>query len=364
MSQRALGRATLARQHLLARSTDGVLDVVEHLCGLQAQAPDPPYYALWARVRGFRPERLADLIEHREVVRIVSMRGTVHAMSARDALAFRPLVQPLLDLDVRTNPQYRDHLAEVDLAALAAAGRELLAERPRTAAQLRPLLTERFPGVDARSLTHGVRGLLALVQVPPRGIWGRSGAPAWAPLDQWVGQAPAAAPVEELVRRYLAAYGPAGPKDAQAWSGLGRLTEVFDRLRPELEVFTTESGTEVFDLPGAPRPDQDTPAPVRILAPFDSAILAHADRTRILDDDVRRQLFTVNGIVESAVLVDGRGVGFVRIETDRAGARLDVRLLRPVTARRRTSIEAEGRRLLRFARPDVTDAQVRFVEPT
>ncbi|WP_206033794.1 winged helix DNA-binding domain-containing protein, partial [Rhodococcus sp. A14] len=250
MSNRALGRATLARQSLLSRSDASALDMIEHLCGLQAQAPAPPYFALWARLTRFRAESLSDLIEKRAVVRIVAMRGTVFALSSSDALSFRPLTQPLLDRDLHTNTQYRSSLDGIDLGALAAAGRELVRDEPRTQSQMRPLLEERFPGRDGAALAHGVRGLVPMVQVPPRGLWGRSGQPALSTLESWVGRPLSAAPsIDTMLLRYLAAFGPASARDAQAWSGLTRLGEVLDRLRPELRVFAGESGPELFDLP-------------------------------------------------------------------------------------------------------------------
>nr|WP_239010487.1 crosslink repair DNA glycosylase YcaQ family protein [Rhodococcus aetherivorans] len=172
LTARALGRATLARQHLLRRGDLPAIELVEHLLGLQAQAPSPPYFALWARLRRFRPTALADLLESRDVVRIVLMRGTVFAVSAADAVALRDWIQPLLDRDLTTNTQYAAGLAGLDLRELAAVGRDLLRDGPRSLQELRPLLAERFPGRDPAALAYGLRNLLPLVQVPPRGLWG------------------------------------------------------------------------------------------------------------------------------------------------------------------------------------------------
>ncbi|MHA4848836.1 winged helix DNA-binding domain-containing protein [Rhodococcus sp. MSC1_016] len=363
MSDRALGRATLARQGLLRRTGTPALEMIEHLCGLQAQAPMPPYFALWARIEKFRPDALSELIERREVVRIVAMRGTVFALSAADALTFRPLVQPLLDRDLRTNTQYRAHLDGIDVAALAAAGRDLVRDRPRTQLQMRPLLEERFPGRDGAALAHGVRGLVPMVQVPPRGLWGRSGQPALATLESWVGQPLDPAPsLRTMVLRYLAAFGPASALDAQAWSGLTRLGEILDELRPQLRVFTAESGTELFDLPDAPRPEAGVPAPVRILAPFDNVLLSHADRRRILDDEVRKRVFTQNGIIKPAVLVGGRVAGFTTTTVGKDAVILEVEPLTTIAKSHRPAIEAEGRRLLKFAHPEAVTREVRFTD--
>ncbi|WP_420855003.1 winged helix DNA-binding domain-containing protein [Rhodococcus pseudokoreensis] len=361
MSNRALGWATLARQSLLSRSELSPLDMIEHLCGLQAQAPAPPYFALWARLRRFRAESLSDLVENRAVVRIVALRGTVFALSASDALTFRPLAQPLLDRDLHTNTQHRSSLDGIDLDALAAAGRDLVRDEPRTQSQMRPLLEQRFPGRDGAALAHGVRGLVPMVQVPPRGLWGRSGQPALATLESWVGRPLSAAPcIDTMLLRYLAAFGPATARDAQAWSGLTRLGEVLDRLRPGLRVFAGESGPELFDLPDAPRPDPGTPAPVRILAPFDNVLLSHADRGRLVDDDVRKKIFTQNGIVKPAVLVNGRVAAFTTTVVEKSRAVLEVEPLATIAKTHRTAIEAEGRRLLKFAHPEATERAVRI----
>ncbi|NGP04490.1 winged helix DNA-binding domain-containing protein [Rhodococcus sp. 14C212] len=362
LTARALGRATLARQHLLRRGDLPAIALVEHLLGLQAQAPTPPYFALWARLRRFRPTALADLLESRDVVRIVLMRGTVFAVSATDAVALRDWIQPLLDRDLTTNTQYAAGLAGLDLRELAAAGRDLLRDGPRSLQELRPLLAERFPGRDPAALAYGLRNLLPLVQVPPRGLWGRSGQPRLTPLDEWVGRGPARPDPDIVLRRYLAAFGPASVRDAQTWSGLTRLGEVFERLRPSLEVFRDENGVEVFDLPDAPRPDPATPAPVRILAPYDNVLLSHADRTRIVPDEYRRRIMTQNGIVRSTLLVDGTVAGAANLTVTKTSAVLEVTPWQRLTATRRAAAEKEGLRLTRFAAATAGVHEVRFVE--
>jgi hypothetical protein len=202
-----------------------------------------------------------------------------------------------------------------------------------------------------------------MVQVPPRGLWGRSGQPALSTLESWVGRPLAAAPsIDRMLLRYLAAFGPASALDAQAWSGLTRLGEVLDRLRPRLRVFAGESGRELFDLPDAPRPDPGTPAPVRILAPFDNVLLSHADRGRLLDDELRRKIFTQNGIIKPAVLVNGRVAGFTATVVEKSRVTLEVEPLVTIAKTHRTAIEAEGRRLLKFAHPGIAERVVRFTD--
>ena len=229
ISQRAVNRATLARQLLLERSAMSVPAAVEHLAGLQAQTPHTWYVGLWDRVADFDPVAVGQLLVDRRLVRIALMRSTIHLVTAEDAIGLRPLVEPVI---VRsTSGNFGKHLVGLDLDALVAAGRAILIEQPVIWSELGRRLADRFPDRDQASLAQGVRAHLPLVQVPPRGVWGKSGLPAHAPLDHWLGgmSAPALT-VDALVLRYLAAYGPATVKDVQTWCGLTRLAEVVDRL--------------------------------------------------------------------------------------------------------------------------------------
>ena len=182
LTQRALNRALLSRQLLLdrvdlpdeaGRRRAVVIQAVEHLVGLQAQAPFPPYYGLWSRLGGFRPEDLATLLTDRSVVRIALMRGTIHLVSARDCLPLRSLVQPVLDRGLRGS--FGNQLAGVDPAAVATAGRELVESEPMTFSQLGAALAERWPDHSPAALAQAVRAYVPLVQVPPRAVWGRAG---------------------------------------------------------------------------------------------------------------------------------------------------------------------------------------------
>jgi len=381
LSRQALNRALLGRQLLLTRApavaadprppdansparqaearAEQVITTIEHLAGLQAQAPFPPYYGLWSRLADFRPSDLAGLLLDRRVVRIALMRGTIHLVSARDCLMLRPLLQPVLDRALSAT--YGPQLAGVSLSELATAGRTLAEDRPRTFSELGALLSPRWPAHSPAALAQGVRALVPLVQVPPRAVWGTAGqalhtsAQAWLtrPLDE-------RASLAELVRRYLAAFGPASVADLQAWSGLSRLREIVDPLRPGLRPFRDESGRELFDLPDAPRPDPDTRALVRLAAEFDNLLLSHADRTRIISEPNRRRLFTRNGVIPGAVLVRGFVAGSWRITATSAAAVLVVRPFEPITRRDQAAVAAEGQRLLRFARPDAPVRDVRF----
>ncbi|MCZ4557027.1 winged helix DNA-binding domain-containing protein [Rhodococcus maanshanensis] len=362
LSRRALSRATLDRQHLLRRTSGTALELVGHLFGLQAQAPMAPYFALWARLKGFRPADLSAPIENRDVVRIALMRGTVHAVTAADALSLRPWVRPIMDADLRTNTQHKAALVGMDLAALTDWSRATLEGTPLSLADLRPLLAERWPDRDPVALAHAVRALLPLVQVPPRGIWGRSGQPVCTTLERWT-DTPMSEPIpDEIILRYLAAYGPASAADAQAWSGLTRLGEVFDRLRPRLRVFVDEDGAELFDLPDAPRPDPAGSLPPRILAPYDSVLLGHANRSRVIADEHRKVVFTVNGIIKPTVLVGGQVAGFVTVTAKKRSAAVEIATFAPVAKGATSALEAEAQRLLTFAHPDADDHDIRFTD--
>lgn len=354
----ALGRATLARQMLLAPSDRSPIDAIEHLVGMQAQAPLAPYYGLWCRLRSFRPADLADRMLDRSVVRMALMRSTVHLVSATDAYAFRSVLQPALDRMFASTVSGRTlSAAGVDRMHLAQEAIQVLADRPLTAKELGERLRPRWPYVGASILADGVRTVVSLVQVPPRGIWGTGGVARLAVLDDWVpaagvGEPTAGTPVERMVWRYLGAFGPASVADIQAWSGLTRLGEVVERMAGDLVTFRTATGTRLFDQPDAPRPHAATPAGVRLIAEFDNLILSHADRTRIIADHHRRRMFTRNGIVPGLVLVDGVGAAMWRLT--KPGARggtttLLIEAFRPLSAGERDEIESEGRRLLAFA---------------
>ncbi len=360
LSQPALNRATLERQLLLRRSAMSVYEAVEHLCGLQAQTTTSWYVGLWTRLDGFRPESVVDLIQARKLVRVVLMRSTIHLVTDRDCLAMRRPVQIVSVRGMRTN-WGRNLAGGVDLDQVTAAGRKLLEEKPRTFSELGRRLQERWPDQDAASLAQVVRAHATLVQVPPRGLWGRSGLAAHTTAEHWLGRPLAQddAP-DNMMLRYLSAFGPASVADARTWSGLTGLREVFDRLRPRLRTFTDERGRELYDLPDAPRPEPDTPAPVRFLYDFDNLVLSHDDRTRFLDADHRELLWPGNNRVLGAVLVDGAVRGSWRLERNRDSATLVVRSLRRPTIRDTGALTAEGLRLLQLIGAGASRHDVQF----
>lgn len=358
-SDRDLNRALLARQLLLRREQRAPLDVIEHLVGLQAQEPLDPYTALWTRIEGFRPETLADRLIDRSVVRISLQRSTIHLVTAADALALRPPLQVVHERALKGT--FGRRLDGVDLDRVTQTGRALVDERPRTFAEIGSVLAEEH-GDDPLALSMAVRTRLALVQTPPRGVWGKGGRALHTSVETWLGRSPGPPiALEDLVLRYLAAFGPASVKDAQVWCGLTRLSEVFERLRPRLETFRDERGAELFDLPDAPRPDPDTPAPPRFLPQFDNVLLSHADRSRIAPAaGVGERIYRQHGHW-SPLLLDGRLRGTWKLTRERRAATLAIELGDTPSKAEREALEAEAERLLEFAAGDAERRELRYV---
>jgi hypothetical protein len=398
LSLRALNRATLERQLLLRRAALAPRQAVEHLAGLQAQAPLAPYVGLWTRLAGFRHQQLKDLLTERAVVRAHLMRNTVHLVTAEDFVSFRPLFQPKIDRDLAAH--YGRNLARgaqgvgVDLAEVRQAARALLAERPLTRSQLAAELAPRWPDHDPVSLAYAATHLLSLVQVPPRGLWGETGQAAFFLADAWL-DGPGGLPPdparpqdarEQLVMRYLAAYGPASVRDIQAWSGLSKLREVTERLcavqpgavqpgavQPgavqhgavqsgagqheagqrgaRLRTFTGPDGGQLLDLPDAPVPDPDTPAPPRFLPEYDNLLLSFADRSRVIPHRRPVPLPPGHGGTGGTLLVDGFWQADWKIVSDKTRSVLEVRPFIELSPAERDAVAAEGELLLGFAGP-------------
>lgn len=355
LGPRALNRALLERQMLLRRRRIPVLDAVELLVGMQAQVPNDPYVGLWTRLDRFRAETLATAMGERRAVRMTLLRGTLHLVTARDALALRPVIQPVVQRTLYGQTPFRRALAGIDVDELIAVLREQLEERPRTRAELVRVFGERWPDHDASSLAYAMY-LLPLVQVTPRGIWGQTGRSAFTTVAAWLGR-PLETDVspDEMILRYLVAFGPSTVADVQTWSGLTGMRAVLERLRPRLRTFRDERGRELFDVPDGPLPDPETPAPVRFLPEFDNVFLSHDDRSRIVDGRYLDQ-----ALMHGFVLVEGFIRGVWKLERRRAGTSLVIGPWGALTAGERVEVEAEATRLLDFAAEDVELRGIRF----
>jgi hypothetical protein len=346
-----LNRTLLARQLLLERRTMPLARAVEAVAGIQAQDPVAPLFGLLARLEGFAAEALRRALDRRSVVRGTLMRGTVHLVSARDYLRMEPAVGPLIRGQhlqyVRGRPPMPD-VAERTREAMA------MTAEPVPAAALRSHF-----GEDAwwRIRREG-RFLYAPVK-GPRGGFGRSA--VFVAADAWLRGAPFASGDEalaHLVRRGLAGFGPMTLADLVAWSGLPAAT-----LRPVVESLALvsrrdERDRELLDVPRRPIVRGDVAAPPRLLAPFDDAILSHADRTRVIDDDARRTVIR-GGIVDAVVLVDGFVRGRWKVARARRSAELVFEAFAPIPRAHARALRAEAERTLAFAEPEAERRVVR-----
>jgi hypothetical protein len=360
LTRRELNRAILQRQMLLRRERMPAIDVVERLVGMQAQVPTDPYTALWSRITDFKSAELSADLEERRVVRaVMMMRTTIHLVSARDCLEIRPLIQPVVERQWRYSP-FAKALAGLDIDEVVDAGLALLAERPQTAGAIGKRLAERWPDRDPSSLGHAIRWLVPMVQIPPRGLWGRGGQPVLETVERWLGAPFSTAPsLDDLVLRYLAAFGPATAKDFGVWSWLTGVREVVERLRPRLVTYRDEAGRELFDVPDVALPDPETPAPVRLLPEFDNLLLSHDDRSRMADPAYRGGPWW-----HGSLLVDGFIAGTWRPERRPEGVTLRIGLYRPLTDVELTDVHAEAARLVAFLVPDGEgDVQVVDTDP-
>lgn len=355
-----LNRALLARQMLLSREAVPVTDAIARLVGLQAQLARPPFVGLWTRLQNFCRSDLIKPLHERQVVRVTAMRGTLHLMTADDYVSLRGALQPGLTKGMQSI--LRDRQQGFDQKALEAEARSFFGGKPATFDAFRNHLKAKDSAADERAMVYTMRMHLPLVQVPTDSQWGFPAASDFALAEDWIGKKVSVepAPAHELVRRYLAAFGPATPGDAQAWSGLSGLRAVFEELRPTLVTFRDERKRELFDLPEAPRPSEDEPTPVRFLPEFDNLVLSHDDRTRIMADEHRPRVTLKNLQVRATFLVDGFVAGTWKVERKKKSAALIVEPFAKLTKAAVKALEDEGDALLRFAEEDTESREIRF----
>lgn len=348
LSNAQLNRALLARQQLLRRKRTSVVKTIHAVGGLQTQEPRDAYISLWSRVKDFDRKKLERAVAAREVVRGSWLRCTIHSVSSDDYIAFRLLLQAVIGND----PMIRALAAsDAQFAAIA----ELLGDDdPRSARQIGDILGSEASGATPEEISRMARFLVPLIMAPTDDRWGYSRPPRFVLAERWLGgQLEASTPLSALCLRGIAAIGPASSSDLRAWSGMKAIKVAIEELRPQLMVFRDERGRELFDLPDAPRPRADTPAPVRFLGEFDNVALSHADRSRITDaEDAKRFNVSKNGRRANTILIDGRIRASWRISRKADTARLAVTFFNPESKQARDEVALEAEALLKFMEPD------------
>jgi hypothetical protein len=353
LTRRQLNRTLLGRQGLLERSAADPIAVVERLVGLQAQEPNDPYVGLWSRIAPFDPLVLSDALEARQVVRLGLMRTTLHLVTADDALRLAPIMDDVPRRTFRNTPFARA-LRGLDTDAVISEARGALAERPMTPSDLGKHLAVRWPERDPSALAYLARYHLPLVQVPPRGLWRRSGRTTNTVLETWLGRVTESSSVDAIVLRYLRAFGPATVADIRTWSWLTGLGPVVDRLRPALRAFRDEAGRELLDVEDGLLVDADVHAAVRFLPRYDNVFLSHADRARINGE----LSWGIDFGSKAPILIDGAIGGAWRVRRDRTTATMTIELGRALSRAERRELDDEAERLALFLDPDVRRATV------
>ena len=346
LTRRDLNRALLARQFLLERTSRGVVKVVGHLGGLQAQSTPSPYLSLWTRVDGFERDDLTRALRRRTLVKALLHRGTLHVVTPADYWAIWTARKELAGL--LWPPAYEKLVPKARLARLATTAFAELETGERTLKEMLAVLAPHAKGnATPTFLWRRLQGHAGIVHVPPSGIWGYGGHGVYAAAEGRLRGTPPSPEdaFDHLVRRYLAAYGPATKQDVGQWAGVPRLTPIAASLeRLNLRTFVDERGRTLYDVPRGPLPDADTPAPPRLVPRFDNLVLSHADRSRILGDVAPSRIVTKNGIVHATILVDGFVVGTWQLEQ----GRVKLEPFGKLDAAARRALKGEAERLEAF----------------
>jgi hypothetical protein len=346
LTRRDLNRALLERQLLLERKALSPVKAVERLAGLQAQSTTSPYLSLWTRLEGFERDQLVRALKGRRLVKAVIQRGTLHIVTPADYWAFATARRELGG--ILWPPSYEARLPSAKLAKLAASVAAELDGVELTFKEVRALLEPyEQPGLSPTFIWRRIQGHAYVVHVPPSGIWGYGGHGVYTAAEGTLaGQPP---PAEEafdrLVLSYLAAYGPATKHDVGQWAGIPRLAPITASLeRQSLRTFRDEEGRTLYDLPRAPLPDADAPAPARLIPRFDNLVLSHADRSRILGDVPLTRIITNNAMVHATILVDGFVAGTWQLEQ----GRVVLEPFSPLSRDVKRALQAEAERLEAF----------------
>lgn len=355
LSQRELNRATLARQFLLERHAMSPFDLVHALVGLQSQTTQSWYLGFWSRIIDFDPEEVSQLMLDRKIARVALMRSTIHLVTAEDCLGLRPLVQSVIERS--TSGNWAKYVDGHDQKEIVAAGREVLKEKPLAFSEIGKKLGEKWPGTNEQALAQIVRSGLTLIQVPPRGLWQKSGAAKHTTSEIWFGKLKSKMTLDEMVLRYLAAFGPASVNDIQSWSGVTKLREVVDRLSKQLRVFRNEDGKELFDLPEAPRPDADVPAPVRVMYDYDNLFLSHKDRSRFFVEGASPSSIE---IIHGTVMCDGLVVAVWQYKLEKDTAWMTIDLVTRLSKKDTNAVMDEAEKALKFITPKASTHDVRL----
>jgi hypothetical protein len=365
LTLRELNRAMLARQLLLERARIGVVAAIERLAALQAQWSPSPYIALWSRLKGFRREQLWSAIEGHEVIRARLMRGTLHLVSSRDFYAYAVATQDL-QRGAWNRLQVGRGVDPKKVAALAIA----FARQPRPKEDVLAHIQEQIGGGLGGPFNWLVWRFVSahadLVTAPPGGHWEYGGTDApYVAARHWIasgGRPSEEEAIETLVRRCLAAFGPATLADIAKFAGQvpPRVRPTLERIAPQLRTFSDEGGRLLYDLPRAPRPDGDRAAPVRFLPRYDELLISYQHRDRVIAPAHRRAVYSKNAIVEAVVTVDGFAAGTWSLVRAKNEAVLRVSPFARLAPRDRVAIEAEGDALLGFLAPEAKAAGVRF----
>ncbi len=336
LTRRRLNRTLLHRQHLLRRTSAEPHEMVHHLVGLQAQENLPPYLSLAARLDDFDPYVVSRGLEERSLVRMTVMRGTIHLLTVDDALSLRQWTQPVQDRE-RKGSQNTRAAIHLDTDEVNAAVSEVLRDGPLPMKALGEALGERFPDVPPNALAHLARTNQPLAQLPPRGAWKQSGGVVYQYVDRWLGRPLTEPDPEDIVRRYLRAFGPASATDVGAWSGLTRMAGLLKGM-DDLVEHEDEAGKTLYDVPDGELADEDAPAPVRLLGAYDNVWLSHAARDRVTDPEKRGQWMGLNGGVAMTLFVDGWMEGLWRVED---GKPTVVSTLRKLTKAEQSELDDE-----------------------